>query len=361
MKVPSMGVVYIQKGGARKPANVVKEGSPSKGRLSTAATFPGGPSATHERIPVHPESPRALDGHPDPDAGTACNPGHGRAILSNAQNRTGKRCVVEIEVDAQGLAETRRTLGELGPLFSAPAGLHAIQARLRPQRAHQHRRRLTLGFRHDIEAVMHSIGEINIRSSGWTIENPRAACASRRGVAGGIGFPDVGLCLHDLPHRERSVRFAPAKEAPEQVARDLQRGPGIERNGKETTGRPFEPPAEGWVHSTPQSASARLSSARIASRSASVRPSARSTRTGSVLEARTSPHPCSNSMRAPSTSITGWVARNPSRIRDTSSNFSSSEHVTRISGVAAYLGSSSTAEDSDRWVPAIQRARCAAA
>jgi hypothetical protein len=128
-----MGVVYIQKGGARKPANVVKEGIPFSGRLSTAATLPGHwPSATHEWIAVHPESPRPVGGHPDPHAGTGHDPGQGSAIRANAKNRTGERRVVEGEVDAQRLAQSRRPLREIGPFPPAAPGLHAIQTGLRP-------------------------------------------------------------------------------------------------------------------------------------------------------------------------------------------------------------------------------------
>ena len=85
------------------------------------------------------------------------------------------------------------------------------------------------------------------------------------------------------------------------------------------------------IFSTVPSISWRISS----SRASVVFASKRSTRTGCVLDARTSPQPSGKVTRTPSTSTMRWPAlRSVSVARLTISNFFSSAVSTRSSGVA---------------------------
>lgn len=91
-------------------------------------------------------------------------------------------------IDAQGAAEIARPATERGVqqrLARAPISAHDLESRPRAQCPQQDRRAGAFAFRHDVQAKMHPVDEVDIGVSGF---------AKHRGIAQGAATEGVG-CL----------------------------------------------------------------------------------------------------------------------------------------------------------------------
>ena len=98
---------------------------------------------------------------------------------------------------------------------------HEALAFERLERADEHRRRRAFGLGHGVHQIVHAVVEIHVRDAGGAIERRVAAGRAGRGVAGGIGFADVGFDFDD--HAGRGARARVVHEhVADEIPRDLE-------------------------------------------------------------------------------------------------------------------------------------------
>jgi hypothetical protein len=130
--------------------------------------------------------------------------------------------------DPEGQRELAGTVGELlGPRCGAAARTHEVQAGYRFDSANEHAAGLAIRFRHQVEAFVHTVNQVDVSVAGRS-EDDSGTLGHAAGSVGGevIAAAQVGFGFDDdagggAVHRE----FA------DQVAGDFHGGAGIERAG----------------------------------------------------------------------------------------------------------------------------------
>ena len=123
--------------------------------------------------------------------------------------------MVEMAVNAKGLAEAARAAGQLEALVPVAVFLHEFDALYRLHRADEHRSADAIGFGDDIEAVARVDG-VNVGPAGPTEHGGVALGPAACGVTGRIAFGQVGLDLDDAPNEA-----SPAQCSHEQLAKQI--------------------------------------------------------------------------------------------------------------------------------------------
>ena len=97
----------------------------------------------------------------------------------------------------------------------------------RLERADEDGRRRPFGLGHGVHQVVHAVVEIHVGDAGRAIERRVAPRRTRRRVAGGIGFADVGFDFDDDAGGDAGARVVHEHVADE-IARDVERRSRVE-------------------------------------------------------------------------------------------------------------------------------------
>jgi len=79
----------------------------------------------------------------------------------------------------------------------AAAPSHHVDALERIERANQHRGRRSVRLGDDVHEIVNAVIEVDVRVTGDAVERLVAQRRAGRGMARGIGLPNVGLDLDD--------------------------------------------------------------------------------------------------------------------------------------------------------------------
>ena len=121
-----------------------------------------------------------------------------------------------------------------GPSSRAPPPHDRLPVK-RLERANQHRRGRAVRLGHRVHQVVDAVIQVDVGDARRAVERRVARGRTRRGVAGGIGFADVGLGLDDDAGRQAGRRVSCTRTLPIRVARDVERRPRCRTRAAEIT------------------------------------------------------------------------------------------------------------------------------
>jgi hypothetical protein len=136
----------------------------------------------------------------------------------------------EISRTATQLVERQRRPRPRATAFHAAraASSHHVHAFERFERAQQHGRRRSFGFGHRVDQGMNAVIEVDVREPGRAVQRRIARRRSRSRMTRGIRLADVRLDFDDDPARADAAPVV-HEDFPNQIARDVERRPVVER------------------------------------------------------------------------------------------------------------------------------------
>ena len=233
----SDAATLIGRGGA--PVGVVQCSRSSAGSHGRSETTP-----RHRDAAAGGASPLRLDPDVDPDATAPLHVTRGQAAILDAQRARRQIAAIVPQRDPErpgeiaGAAAERHRL-QRGGRAARAAGAAAPHQRLaveRLERADQHRGRRALGLGDGVHEVVDTVIQVDVGDTRTPVERRIARGRSGRRVAGRIRFADVGLDLDDHARGDAGGRLV-HQDLADQIARDLERGTGVERPRQDRGGR----------------------------------------------------------------------------------------------------------------------------
>ncbi len=208
--------------------------SRAPGRRSTALARGVGAVGADGGVGVDPVAP-GVGGALAADAGTraaADRGGLGRGTGEDAERSAAVGAgvgAVEGAVDAERGGEPGRALGEVALLAGGgPPGAREVGAGCDPPGPEQHPAGPADRTAHQVQAVPHAVGEVDVGVAGRAEHDGVAVGAAPVGVGAGVVGAVVRLDLGE-PQFDGAVVGGPDQGAAEQVGGDLQDGPVEER------------------------------------------------------------------------------------------------------------------------------------
>ena len=191
----------------------------------------------------HPRAPRRISSHANPDSRSPRDQPNSDPAVLDIHTLAQQVDAILGQPDPHrhrqiAWAPTEIVRAERGRTAASPpfhgaraAAPHDVDAVDRIQRANQHRGWRAGHFRHDVYETVDAVVQVDVDAAGAAIHRRIARRRTRGGVAGGIGFTDVGFDFDDDAAGANAAAVVDHHE-PEQIAGDIESRPAVESSGR---------------------------------------------------------------------------------------------------------------------------------